>query len=177
MFSTHNYNRGSKMKRKSLTIESKNLSDDQYEVLDTFINESGGSSKALIRIANLLIENAQRKGNRSAHDHIHEKVQSQMKLNVCTKETIKVKDSKTGNMIDVKYEQRAFTAKFIMKLAECNQKSAIAYLEQHEQEIAQHHKEVLGVVTEKEIDFFNRRVGRASAREEKIEDESIAIEE
>jgi hypothetical protein len=143
-----------------ISLETKDATDDQFNMVNELCKENSKST-VLKMLIDAYIEKLNRKtGTRqSTLDNINQVVKSQMALNASTEKTITVGNGQ--NTVEVKYEQRAITAKWIMKNANCNQLSALEYLKQHETEINAHHKKVLKT---DDVDFFNRRVGRAAVK-------------
>jgi hypothetical protein len=143
-----------------ISLETKDATDEQILLINELCKENSKST-VLKMLIDAYIEKQNRKtGTRQTTlDNIDQVVKAQMILNAITEKTITVGTGR--NAIEVKFEQRAFTPKWIMRHAKCNQTSALEYISQHENEINEHHEKVLNT---NDIDFFNRRVGRASKR-------------
>jgi hypothetical protein len=144
-----------------ISLESKDATDEQRNLIDG-LRKDGYSNSDILK---MLIDNYMTKQDRktgirqSTLDKIDPVVKAQMQLNATTDKIIKVGSGQ--NEVEVKYEQRAITAKWIMGEAKCNQSSALEYIKLHEDEINTHHHDVLGT---DDTDFFNRRVGRAAGK-------------
>jgi hypothetical protein len=143
-----------------ISLETKDATDDQFNVVTELCKENSKST-VLKMLIDAYIEKQNRKtGTRqSTLDNIDQVVKAQMALNASTDKIITAGNGQ--NAVKVKYEQRAITAKWIMKNANCGLTNALGYLKQHETEINKHHKEVLKT---DDVDFFNRRVGRATGK-------------
>jgi len=98
----------------------------------------------------------------TTHDKIHQLVLTQMMINATTDKVIRVGTSE--NAVDVRYEQRTITSKWIQEKAGATQQACLEYLEIHKAEVEKHHKEVLGLTDSEKIKNFNRRTGKATAK-------------
>jgi hypothetical protein len=143
-----------------ISLETKDATDEQLIVV-TELCKDNSKSAVLKMLIDAYIEKQNRKTGirQETLDNIDKVVKDQMALNATTQKTITV--GKGRDAIEVKFEQRAITPKWIMNAAGCNQSSALDYIKLHESEINEHHEKVLNT---DDTDFFNRRAGRASKR-------------
>jgi hypothetical protein len=146
-----------------IDVSIKDLNDVQNAFFEQLVSEHGNKSAAVKYMIDTLIKGNEKPTMRNAtHDKIHQFVCTQMLLNANTKKTIRIG---TGdNAVDVKYEQRTITPKWIQEKVGATQQACLEYISQHQAEIEKHHKEVLGLTDSKLIQNFNRRTGKASKR-------------
>ena len=96
---------------------------------------------------------------------VHDVVTAQMQLNKTTDKTVTV--GKGKNSVTVKYEQRAITDRWIRDSAGVNAEASKAYIESHKDEIDAHNAWLISDCGyPAEVENFNRRTGKASAKGE-----------
>lgn len=147
-----------------ISFEIRTPTDEQKEmkasILAKFSDKTG--AQILDLMMRKILEEQQPSMRGSTHEKIHKVVTNQMNLNASTDKVITV--GVGDNARQVRYQQRAITGKWIMENAGATFKACKEYLEQHAQEIADHHKTVLGLTDPKKIENFNRSTGKASSR-------------
>jgi len=150
------------MSNHRLDVSIKDLTDEQHAFFEGLIAKHGSKATVVKFMIDQLMKGVEKGTMRnSTHDKIHDVVTQQMALNASTDKVIRIGEI---NPVDVKYEQRTITAKWIQDNAGATQQACLEYLEKHKPEIEKHHKEVLGLTDSKVIKNFNRRTGKASAR-------------
>lgn len=147
-----------------LDISVKDLTDDQRDYFITLTTIHGSKSEALKHLIDTCMNmNNEKKGmmRNSTHEKIHEVVTRQMAINANTDKVISIG---TINPVEVKYEQRAITPKWIQENARATQQACLEYIAKHQAEIDKHHQDVLGLSDPEIIKNFNRRTGKASVK-------------
>ena len=114
------------MNNHKLDVSIKDLTDDQHAFFEGLVAKHGSKATTVKYMIDQLMNGIEKGTMRDAtHDKIHEVVTKQMALNASTDKVIRVG---TTDPVDVKYEQRTITAKWVQENAGASQQASLEYL-------------------------------------------------